>query len=675
MAERVDALDIRSIHRNKKFFQHYNRLRQQCAYDLNAEKASVAFEIIPVLLTLNEVDLPGYVSGGESGCGVYGVGSSYHLRKVLNDYFPETKKRNIPYQRYLIKRPVVESLFVLGSIGTVGQTERSDFDFWVCVDGDRLADRSIQTLEEKTDLITHWCQSTFNMHVHFFVLDLRKIRMNDFGKVDEESAGSSQKKFLKEEFYRTMLLVSGKIPFWWVLPSGITESDYTRHWTWMIREAPLDFLDFIDLGYLSHVSRDEFMGNALWQLSKGIKDPFKALLKMALMEVYLSDDFKGRLLCDVLKEDVLAGCRSLRDMDPYLLMVETIFDFYKRQERLNYRDLMRRAFYLKAEPNITRTKVKTRGGDYKVEVFKELMEAWNWSLDLVEDLNQVENWSYGRQLHFSREINRFFFSTYRRLSESFFSTEKQAIDDEDLTILGRRLFSLFARRRNKIKLTPFLTRKRLILGRCIFQYENNRSGKKRWIIYDASWYSTERDEKRRKIFSSEGIVRATAWLVTNGLYDFHRTIVEMVPNSSGVTIIDLEHLLRHLEAFFQPAFYESSSREILNQEVAKDRVMAMIDMEEVSKLKKPTIMDLVYKNTWGEVFTETVDYRSGLIMLKKFARDLHVSEAKEVPSRIKVHLPDSLRGSDLATDIYLQIYRELGLEDGFEEGRFAFSCP
>ena len=673
LREKVEDLDIRSIHRNKKFFQNYNRLRHQCAYDLNPEKASVAFEIVPVLLSLNEVDLPGYVSGGESGCGVYGVGSSYHLRKVLNDYFPETKKRNIPYQRYLIRKPVVESLFVLGSIGTVGHTERSDFDFWVCVDEGRFADRAIQKLEEKAQLITHWCQGTFNMDIHFFVLDLKKIRQNDFGKVDEESAGSSQKKFLKEEFYRTMLLVSGKIPFWWVLPAGVSESEYSRYWSWILEEAPLDFLDFIDLGFLSDVSRDEFMGNALWQLSKGIKDPFKALLKMAMMEVYLSDDFKGPLLCDVLKQRVLGGCRSLQDMDPYLLMVETIFDFYGRHERWNYKDLMHKAFYLKAEPKITRTKVKARGGDYKVEVFRALMEEWNWSLDLVEDLNQVENWSYGRQLQFSTEINRFFFSTYRRLSESFFQTEKQAIDDRDLTFLGRKLFALFARRKNKLKVTPFLTRKRVILGRCIFQYEQDRSGRKRWVLYDASWYPSEKDEKKRRIFSSDGIVRAAAWLVNNGLYDFHRTIVEMLPNASGVTITDLEHLLKHLEAFFQPAFYDFSSGTILEDDLAKDRILAAIDMEEVSKRKKPVTMDMVYKNTWGEVFTETFPYEKGLAALKEYAHELATSDPKDVASRIRVHIPESSRERGVAGEIHLNIFREMGMELQFDEGRFAFS--
>jgi adenylate cyclase class 1 len=662
----MGPLKVSLIHRNKKCFQNYNRLRYQLAYDLNAEKASVAFEIIPVLLTLNEVDLPGYVQGGEVACGVYGIGSSYHLRRVIQDYFPEARRRQIPYQRYLIKRPMVESLFLLGSIGTIAQTDGSDFDFWVCVDGARFSPRQFEKLYEKTQLIAQWCKSTFSMDVHFFILELEKIRANDFGKVDAECAGSSQKEFLKEECYRTMLLVSGKIPFWWVVPSGASRQTYEESWDWMAKEAPLDFLDFVDLGYLTDIPKTEFMGNALWQLSKGIKDPFKALLKMGMMEVYLSDSFEGPLFCDVLKERVLSGCNHLQDLDPYLLMFEKVLRFYGTWSSPHYRALMQRAFYLKADPKITRTKVKTSGGDYKVEVFRGLMEDWVWSLDHVEDLNQVANWSYGRQSQFSAEINQYFFSTYRALSETLQLTEKQAIEDDDLTILGRKLLVLFGRRRNKLKLTPFLSSKRLILGRCIFQYEAEKTRKKRWVIHDASWYPAEQGKKRTRIFSAESVVRAAAWLVYNGLYDFHRTAIEMLPNASGVRMSDLEHLLKHLESFFQPAIYECAEGVQLGREVLRDRILVTIDMEEMTKLKGPRTLDLVYKNTWGEMFTETYPFEQGMNVLKGYAEELYRSDLPGAEGAIRIHIPSSAQDTDLAPTIYLTLRQDLGLENPVE---------
>lgn len=672
MTEPANILDIWQIQKNKRTFLNYNRLRCQIAYDLDAEKASVVFEIIPVLLSINEVDLPGYVSGGDSGCGVYDVGSSYQVSQVIQDYFPETKRRNIPYQAYLIKRPVIESLFLLGSVGTVAQTASSDFDFWVCVDKRSCSRRGIGALEEKTSQITYWCQSTFGMDVHFFIQDLDQIRENDFGKVDEESSGSSQKKFLKEECYRTMLLVTGKIPYWWVVPPGFSQEEYQHTWNNFVERAPLDSVDFLDLGFLEGVSQNEFLGNALWQLSKGIKDPFKAILKMAMMEVYLSDEYRGPLLCEALKGRVLGGCRFLRDTDPYLLMVETALDFYREQDRVSHMNLLRKAFYLKAQPGITRTRIRASSDEYKVEIFAELMEHWNWRLDLVEDLNQIGNWSYGRQLKFSSEINRFFSSTYRRLSERLPSQEKQAIDQYDLDVLGKKLIVLFSRKRNKLRLTPFLTGARLILHRCIFQYEKNRAHRKRWDLYDATLYTTERRKRRWKIFSAECIVKVAAWLINNGLYDFQTTGVEMPPNPSGVRLTDLIDLLKHLQSFFTPVYCHAAESWRLEDDAVKDRIMVVIDMEEVSKLKKPVSLDIVYRNSWSEMFAETYLYAEGIEVLEKYLNDVRSDEKRrnDIGSRFRVHIPQSVGDSDLAMRTYEEIMKRLNVEDAQEASIF-----
>ncbi len=659
------TLDARHIQKNKKVFLNYNRLRCQYAYDMDPEKASVVFEIIPVLLSINEVDLPGYVSGGDSGCGVYAVGSSYQLSQVISDYFPETRRRTIPFQSYLIKRPLIESLFLLGSVGTVAQTAQSDFDYWVCVDKRRCTRRSIQALEEKTAQIAYWCQSSFGMDVHFFILDLKQVRRNDFGKVDEESSGSSQKKFLKEECYRTMLLVSGKIPYWWVVPSGVDRESYNRTWKSFLRKAPMDAVDFVDLGYLEGVSRSEFLGNALWQLSKGIKDPFKALIKMAMMELYLSDEYDGSLLCEVLKDRVLGGCKFLKDMAPYLLMVETVLDFYRKQDRVVHMDLVKKAFYLKSQPGMTRTKIRRKVDDYKVDVFSELMDRWDWQLDMVEDLNQIGNWSYGRQLKFSTEINRFFSSTYRRLSEGLRARAKQEIAQYDLEVLGRKLIVLFSRKRYKLRLTPFLTGRRLILNRCIFQYERNRAKQKRWDLYDATLYPTERKKLRWKIFSAESIVKVAAWLVNNGLYDFQTTGVEMPPNPSGVRLTDLIDLLKHFQSFFPPAYLGLTGGSRLDDDVSMDRIMVVLDMEELTKLKRTAArMDIVYKNSWGEMFAESYPYKEGMAVLKRYVRDIKSGEAGlyEMGTRLRVHIPQSAGDSDKLGRLYEKIAKGLELE-------------
>lgn len=661
----LKKLSVRQIQKNKKIFTNYNRLRCQYAYDLDPEKASVVFEIIPALLTINEVDLPGYVSGGDAGCGLYGVGSSYQLSGVIEDYFPETRRRNIQYQGYLIRRPLIESLFLLGSVGTVAQTLDSDFDFWVCVDKKRCSRRSVQALEEKTNQLAYWCQAAFGMDVHFFILDLEKVRLNDFGRVDEESSGSSQKKFLKEECYRTMLLVTGKIPYWWMVPPGFNQEEYQKTWERFTRMAPLDAVDFLDLGFLEGVSKNEFLGNALWQLSKGIKSPFKALLKMAMMELYLSEEYEGPLLCETLKGRVLQGCRFLREMDPYLLMVETILNFYSGQGRIAQMDLVKKAFYLKSLPGMTRAKKRAMGEDYKVEVFAELMESWDWPMDLVEDLNQIGNWSYGRQLKFSSEINRFFSSTYRSLSGRLRSEERQVIDQYDLEILGRKLMALFSRKHHKLRLNPFITGRRLILGRCIVQYAKTRSKRKRWDVFDATLYPREKGKRRWKIFSAESVVKALSWLINNGLYDFQTTAVEMPPNPSGVRLTDLVDLLKHIQSFFLPAYHQMADGSGLEDAAVLERIMVVIDMEEISKLKNPSKLDMIYRNSWGEMFAESYGYAEGIEVLKGYLEGIQDKEGKfkDLGSRFKIHIPQSAMDGELSGRLAAQMTKELGRDE------------
>jgi len=652
----VNCFDINLVRRNNRMFRNYSRLRSQYAYDVNPEKTSVAFKIIPVLLSVNEPDLPGYVAGGQTECGVYGVGTSDHLKMVIQTYFPEKRKGRHSYQKYLVKRPMIESLFIMGSIGTIAQKDNSDYDFWVCVDKALFPKDSINKLRQKTERIARWCEKSFEMEVHFFIMDLKQIRRDNFGRVGEESTGSSQRKFLKEEFYRTMLLVSGKVPFWWVLPPGIDQQDYEEHWNWLVKNYAYDFDDFLDLGFLGDIPREEFLGMTLWQLSKGIEDPFKALIKMSMMERYMSDTFQGPLLCDVLKERVLGGSRSLRNIDPYLLMVETALDFYDQQGKRDHMALLRKAFYIKAELGITRMRLIKSDGQYKANFFRDLMKKWEWPLDLVEELNQIQNWSYAHHLKFAEEINKFFFSTYRRLSKSLPVKQKQVIDEQDLTLLGRKLFVLFSKQKNKLVITPFLTKKKLILDRCIFQFARDRSSKMKWVLYDATRYPFEGPRKESKIFSSHRVVRAATWLVINGLYDFYLTKVEMPSNRSGLNVNDLIELLKHLQGAFRPAVHKIKMGTNLLEDAKCDRIMIVADMEETSASKGLATIDLVFSNIWGEVFTEKYPFQEGLSVAKEYVTALDVSNYHELPSKLKVHVPKSSQETNLKKSIYQVIF-------------------
>lgn len=640
------------IRKNRNLFLTYNRQRRINAYELSPQTAPVAFEIIPALLSLNEPNFPGFVPKGKTACGVYGIGSSQNLKEIIDTYFPETQKIKYSFQSHLINRPVIESLFLMGSIGTISQNSASDFDFWVCIDASRVNNADIDRLHLKAEKITDWCQQTFDMEVHFFIMDIKDIRDNNFGSVDEESAGSSQKKFLKEEFYRTLLLVRGKMPFWWAVPCGVSQKDYDTLWLALRNQNSLDRDEFIDLGFLGDIPKEEFLGTTLWHLSKGIKDPFKALIKMAMMERHLSDTTQKPLLCDVIKKRVLAGRGVLRNTDPYLLMIQTILEYYTGQERLDKVELLQKAFYIKANPKLTRLKLISRKANHQIEVFKSLLDDWEWSLNLCEDLNQIKNWSYVRHLKLSAQINTFFSSTYKELRKSLPEDKTQTITEHDLTLLGRKLYVLFAKNKGKLQLTPFLKKEGLVLEKCIFQYKKDRAGRTRWHLYDATKYPFAKEERRSRIFTSRRVARSAAWLVNNGLYDFHKTQIELTPNPSGLNVNDLVELLKHLQGYFPPALSQIKLGANLKTAARHNQIMMVTDLEREKSNGESTGTDLIYNNTWGELYTETYTLDESIAVIAKAIVGM---DPRKGSPKVEIHIPKSLQALSSKKDIYRQI--------------------
>ena len=645
-------LKTNSIRRYKQLFLNYVKMRRKCAYDLSPQGAPVAFEIIPALLSLNDPLLPGYIPDGDNACGVHAVGSATSLKKRITHYFPEARKLKIAYQRHLIKRPIIESLLVMGSIGTVTQNKESDYDFWVCVDAEHTTTADIRKLHRKTEKVSRWCQIQFDVEVHFFIMQIQDIRNDDFGRVNEESAGSSQKKFLKEEFYRTMLLVCGKIPFWWVVPPAISQEVYQQYWTQWTQQNQYDRDDFVELGYLGDIPREEFLGTTLWHLSKGINNPFKALIKMAMMESYLSDKFEGPLLCDVIKKRVFEGRQSFLELDPYLLMLEYILRYYHQSHMYDRMELLRKAFYIKTQPKLNRLKLISKRPNYQTQAFKALLKEWRWSLNLCEDLNQLEHWSYIRQLKFATKINAFFSSIYKQLRRENRQDGPQTINDHDLTLLGRKIHVLFARHKNKIQLNPFLNKGGLTLEKCIFRLSKSRNGKPAWHLYDATKYPFEKPGKQSIIFKSRRVARAAAWLVTNGLYDYHRTVIEMPPNPSGLNVNDLIDLLKHMHAYFLPALSQIKMGTRLQEDARFNQIMMVANLEKIPGLDEMSGTDIIHNNTWGELFTETHRLSKAIQVTRDALMGMDV---KDPTTRLRLHIPKRLQTTSIRKEIYQAI--------------------
>ncbi len=84
----------------------------------------------------------------------------------------------------------------------------------------------MDSLKRKLNLLEAWAHKTYNQKISFFILTTSQVKQNAFRQVDEESSGTIQQTILKEEFYRTFLMIAGLIPYWTVLPVGLDKKQY-----------------------------------------------------------------------------------------------------------------------------------------------------------------------------------------------------------------------------------------------------------------------------------------------------------------------------------------------------------------------------------------------------------------------------------------------------------------
>ena len=110
------------------------------------------------------------------------------------------------------------------------------------------------------------------------------IKNNCYAPFKGEETLTASKVFLKEEFYRTFLMIAGKIPVWSVLPgpqelkintalntNGITAQILSMH------------EDLIDLGQVNSIPIEDVLKGLLWHICKFRSDPVKVLIKATMI--------------------------------------------------------------------------------------------------------------------------------------------------------------------------------------------------------------------------------------------------------------------------------------------------------------------------------------------------------------------------------------------------------
>lgn len=364
--------------------------------------------LLPLFFHVNHPSLPGYVSdctpagvsGYEPGGSV--IATAKHVAREFT--YASSPERRLP----------IHSVFLMGSLGTLAQTDQSDMDVWVC-HGPQLTQAERQALRDKCQRLEVWAASQ-GFEAHCFLIDTQRFAQGEHEvQLCTEDGGKTQHHLLLDEFYRTAIWLAGRTPLWWYVPV-CEESRYAEFTHATDDQHVIGSDDLMDLGHLARIPSSEFLGAGLWQLFKGIESPHKSLLKMLLIEVYASEHPHVSCLSLDFKQAIYANHLNLDELDPYVMVYRRIERYLKAVGEMPRLERVRRSLYLKVNCTLTGPAAR-RGRPWQRQLLARLTAEWGWDESLLTSLDNCSQWKAEEARQESLAVARELSLSYRFLRQ------------------------------------------------------------------------------------------------------------------------------------------------------------------------------------------------------------------------------------------------------------------
>lgn len=496
-------------------------------------------DILPLLFHINHPTLPGF-AGTDAPTGIPDYTPSQTALRIARKL-----SRSFEYKKIAHPRFAIQALYLMGSIGSIAHTSGSDFDIWLCHDP-RLGSAARELLKLKAKKIEAW-GSEFNLEVHFFIMDVDAFRSGKLDDLSHESSGTTQPHLLLEEFYRTGVLLAGRYPIWWMVPPE-EEHNYTQYVQMLLEKRFIDPMDCLDFGSLESIPVEEFIGAAHWQLFKGIESPYKTILKLFLTEAYARDYPDIRWLCQEAKTAIYNGDLDLQKLDAYVLMYQRVEQYLLERHEKDRLELARRCLYFKAEQSLSLDQPRLRD-NRKREILQEMTHQWGWRRGKLVNLDSRHSWKIDQVMDERNHLVRELSDSYRLLTDfarEYVSTN--AIDPEEISLLGRKLYSALEKRPGKIDcINPGITRS-LFEERISLYYTQTQGNQYAWSLYLG-----DVNEKVSRVTSplktTASLTEVLAWCHLNRLINLN-TIITLYPKDNPVRQEELSAILSTLYSLY-----------------------------------------------------------------------------------------------------------------------------
>ncbi|TFH41844.1 MAG: hypothetical protein E4G96_04705, partial [Chrysiogenales bacterium] len=603
---------IKKIKEHQLKFEKYNEIRLgNLKRSLSDQELTCLMEFIPYLLSVNITDLPGYVPSEKTPFGVFDYAPSQRLAEFIAKRFP-----GIEVPRGRATRPFIQMIALIGSCGTIAYTKQSDFDFWICYKEDGFDRESIQHYKIKLRNIESWIYDNLNMEIHFYLNEIGRVKNNIFADDKEQLSGSSIGELLKEEFLRSSIVLNGKIPFWWVTPVNANDATYE---SWLSASKNADLNErFIDLGNIFSIKQEDFLAAGLFQILKSLGNPFKSIMKLGLLERYISNHMESPFICNIIKSNIHQDRLDHHDIDAYLIMFDNVYDYFnsivKDRDAL---EVLKTSFYLKVEPMLSRHLSRPSGGyeAEKIRVMLEYIKKWDWSGAKIKELDDFNNWNIEPVSKLLNNAKKFVLQEYRRIL-GFIETQKvkHKFTDQEIKAISRKISSHFLVAENKIDNT--LSFKNYPPEKLLkIEYMRNRKGNETWFL--SKRLIIDNSPSIVIIHKDKTLLGLSVWVSMNGLFKKDYTRLEIDTGLHSLETNFLRELISDISTNFMFKKINAFQEDYLKDPYP---VMSYIIFNLYSKYsRKIDEIFFLYHDSWGstmfEVFSREMELLHVLVRI------------------------------------------------------------
>lgn len=551
-----EGIDRRDLARIRERFLRLNQVRLQRAMQALSARQQQVLRMLPLLLHVNHPLLPGYVSG-TTPCG-------------LSGYVPEPEQvqearawaRSFNYQRPLGPLPEgsLYSLFLMGSLGSMGHSLYSDMDFWLCHAPD-LSESALQALERKCEALRLWAREQ-GAQMRIFLIDPHSFAKGSKERqLTSDDCGTTQHYLLLDEFYRTSLWLAGRVPLWWFVPD-YEEHRYDSYCATLLGKRFVRPEEVVDLGHLAQIPGSEFVSAGMWQIYKGIIEPYKSLLKLLLIELYAAEYPQVDCISLQFKRAIYQSAAQPDQLDAYLLLYKRLEAYLLQRNELERLELVRRCFYLKTGIKLSQP-ASARHSDWQRELLWQQVRHWAWDERQLRNLDRHKQWKVAEVRSERRLLVSELMDSYRFIGHwARQQGETATANARDLTVLGRRLYAAFERKADKIEhINPQISSDLSEPALTLVEQAATEAGAAGWALY-AGHLSRSECQHFTPLHCMPGLLELLAWGWRNRVLSA-ATSLSLQTLTASLDERSLRELLQLLESNFARADQEVPAEQLL----------------------------------------------------------------------------------------------------------------